>query len=109
MELCRSHCRGHPNRRDQFQTMEFKVVLGLYVGEILDSDGRISGFNFHGCGRRDYPLVERVPQVSVQMARLSDVHPVSLNAASALNLRFLDREEEIIYPWTREGLACRQV
>ncbi len=28
---------------------------------------------------------------------------VSLNAGCAWNLRFLDREEEIIYPWTREG------
>jgi hypothetical protein len=29
---------------------------------------------------------------------------VSLNAGCAWNLRFLDREEEIIYPWTKRGL-----
>ena len=39
----------------------------------------------------------------MQTARLADEHPVSFNAASAGNLRFLDREEEIIYPLTREG------
>jgi hypothetical protein len=39
------------------------------------------------------------------MARLADEHPISLNAASARNHRFLDREEEIIYPWTRKNLT----
>jgi hypothetical protein len=29
---------------------------------------------------------------------------VSLNEGCAWNLRFLDREEEIIYPWTKRGL-----
>jgi hypothetical protein len=43
----------------------------------------------------------------VQTARLADERLVSLNAPSARNLRFLDREEEIIYPWTREGMVCR--
>jgi hypothetical protein len=41
----------------------------------------------------------------MQTARLADEHPASLNAASARNLRFLDREEEIIYPWTRKNLT----
>jgi hypothetical protein len=39
----------------------------------------------------------------VQTARLTDEYPVSLNMASARNLRFLDREKEIIYPWRRES------
>jgi len=39
----------------------------------------------------------------VLTARLTDEYPVSLNMASARNLRFLDREKEIIYPWTREA------
>jgi hypothetical protein len=39
----------------------------------------------------------------VLTARLTDESPVSLNMASARNLRFLDREKEIVYPWTREG------
>jgi len=31
-----------------FRTMESKLVPGLYlIGEILDCDGRIGGFNFH--------------------------------------------------------------
>ena len=45
----------------------------------------------------------RPPSVSVETAKLADEDPVSLYAASARNLRFLDREEEIIYPLTREG------
>src|SRR6267143_802171 len=64
---------------------------------------------FSGLGRRDFWLAGRFPQVCVQTVRLVDEHPVSLNAAYARNLRFLDREREIIYPWTREGLVCRQV
>ena len=39
----------------------------------------------------------------METAKLADEDPVSLNAASARNLRFLDREEEIIYPLIREG------
>jgi len=38
----------------------------------------------------------------VQTAKLTDEHPVSLNMAFARNLRFVDREKEIIYPWRRE-------
>ena len=39
----------------------------------------------------------------VLTARITDERPVSLNMASARNLRFLDREKEIVYPWTRES------
>jgi hypothetical protein len=45
----------------------------------------------------------------VQTVRVADEHPISLNGASVRNLSFLDREEEIIYPWTRDGLGCRQI
>jgi hypothetical protein len=41
------------------------------------------------------------PQVYVQMVKLADKALVFLNAAFARNLRFLDREEEIIYRWRR--------
>jgi hypothetical protein len=41
----------------------------------------------------------------VQTARLNGDTPLTLNAASARNLRFLDREGEIIYPWTREPVG----
>jgi len=55
-------------------------------------------------------LASRAVSASVvQTVRVADEHPISLDVASARNLRFLDREEEIIYPWTREGLACRQI
>jgi predicted flavoprotein YhiN len=38
---------GVPLEEINFRTMESKVVRGLYViGEILDCDGRIGGFNF---------------------------------------------------------------
>ena len=38
---------GVPLEEIDFRTMESKLVLGLYlVGEILDCDGRIGGFNF---------------------------------------------------------------
>jgi predicted Rossmann fold flavoprotein len=38
---------GVPLEEINFQTMESKVVPGLYlIGEILDCDGRIGGFNF---------------------------------------------------------------
>ncbi|HEV8327816.1 MAG TPA: NAD(P)/FAD-dependent oxidoreductase [Nitrospiraceae bacterium] len=38
---------GVPLEEINFQTMESKVVTGLYlIGEILDCDGRIGGFNF---------------------------------------------------------------
>jgi predicted flavoprotein YhiN len=47
MELCRRHCRGVRLEETNFKTMESKVVPGLYlIGEILDCDGRIGGFNF---------------------------------------------------------------
>jgi hypothetical protein len=39
----------------------------------------------------------------VLTARLTDECPASLNMASARNLRLLDREKEIVYPWTRES------
>ena len=54
-------------------------------------------------GERDFWLALRFPQVCVQRARLTDEYSVSLNMASARNLRFLDREKEIIYPWTSES------
>jgi predicted Rossmann fold flavoprotein len=39
---------GVPLEEINFRTMESKLVRGLYlVGEILDCDGRIGGFNFH--------------------------------------------------------------
>lgn len=39
---------GIPLEEVNYQTMESKLVPGLYlVGEILDCDGRIGGFNFH--------------------------------------------------------------
>jgi predicted flavoprotein YhiN len=38
---------GVPLEEVNFRTMESKLVPGLYlVGEILDCDGRIGGFNF---------------------------------------------------------------
>lgn len=38
---------GVPLEEVDFRTMESRIVPGLYlVGEILDSDGRIGGFNF---------------------------------------------------------------
>jgi predicted Rossmann fold flavoprotein len=38
---------GVPLEEINFRTMESKLVPGLYlIGEILDSDGRIGGFNF---------------------------------------------------------------
>jgi predicted Rossmann fold flavoprotein len=38
---------GVPLEEINFRTMESKVVPGLYlIGEILDCDGRIGGFNF---------------------------------------------------------------
>jgi predicted flavoprotein YhiN len=38
---------GVPLEEVNFRTMESKLVSGLYlVGEILDCDGRIGGFNF---------------------------------------------------------------
>jgi predicted flavoprotein YhiN len=38
---------GVPLEEINFRTMESKLVPGLYlVGEILDCDGRIGGFNF---------------------------------------------------------------
>ncbi|MBA5872783.1 MAG: aminoacetone oxidase family FAD-binding enzyme, partial [Nitrospira sp. CR2.1] len=38
---------GVPLEEINFRTMESKVVPGLYlVGEVLDCDGRIGGFNF---------------------------------------------------------------
>jgi predicted flavoprotein YhiN len=38
---------GVPLEEIDFRTMESKLVPGLYlVGEILDCDGRIGGFNF---------------------------------------------------------------
>jgi predicted flavoprotein YhiN len=38
---------GVPLEEIDYRTMESKVVRGLYViGEILDCDGRIGGFNF---------------------------------------------------------------
>lgn len=101
---------GVPLKEIDFQTMESKLVPGLYlVGEILDYDGQIGGFNFQWAWATGLLAVGRFPQVCVQTARLADEYPVSLNAASARNLRFLDREKEIIYPWIREGLICRQV
>ena len=39
---------GVPLEEVNFRTMESKLVRGLYlIGEILDCDGRIGGFNFH--------------------------------------------------------------
>ncbi len=39
---------GVPLEEVDYRTMESKLVPGLYlVGEILDCDGRIGGFNFH--------------------------------------------------------------
>ena len=39
---------GVPLEEINFRTMESKLVPGLYlIGEILDCDGRIGGFNFH--------------------------------------------------------------
>ena len=39
---------GIPLEEINFRTMESKIVPGLHlVGEILDCDGRIGGFNFH--------------------------------------------------------------
>jgi predicted Rossmann fold flavoprotein len=39
---------GVPLEEVNFRTMESKLVPGLYlIGEILDCDGRIGGFNFH--------------------------------------------------------------
>ena len=69
----------------------------------------MGGFNFQWAWYREFWLVVRFPQVCVQTVRLADEHPISLKGASARNLSFLDREEEIIYPWTREGLGCRQI
>jgi predicted flavoprotein YhiN len=38
---------GVPLEEINFRTMQSKLVLGLYlIGEILDCDGRIGGFNF---------------------------------------------------------------
>jgi predicted Rossmann fold flavoprotein len=38
---------GVPLEEIDFRTMESKIVPGLYlIGEILDCDGRIGGFNF---------------------------------------------------------------
>jgi predicted flavoprotein YhiN len=38
---------GVPLEEIDYRTMESKLVRGLYViGEILDCDGRIGGFNF---------------------------------------------------------------
>ena len=38
---------GVPLEEVNFRTMESKLVPGLYlIGEILDCDGRIGGFNF---------------------------------------------------------------
>jgi len=64
-------------------------------------------FQWAWCG--EFWLVVRFPQVCVQTVMVADEHLISLNGASARNLSFLDREEEIIYPWTREGKGCRQI
>ena len=38
---------GIPLEEVNFRTMESKLVTGLYlIGEMLDCDGRIGGFNF---------------------------------------------------------------
>jgi predicted flavoprotein YhiN len=38
---------GFPLEELNFRTMESRIVKGLYlVGEMLDCDGRIGGFNF---------------------------------------------------------------
>jgi hypothetical protein len=52
---------------------------------------------------RNFWLARRFPQLCVLTARLTDESLVSFNMTSARNLRFLDREKEIVYPWTREG------
>lgn len=47
LELCRSDGGRGSLEEINFRTMELKLVPGLYfVGEILDCDGRIGGFNF---------------------------------------------------------------
>jgi len=89
-----------------FRTMESKLVLGLYfVGRSLTAAAGSVGSAFNGLGRRDFWLDSRFPQVCAQKVKHIDEHPVSLNSVSARNLRFLDRVETIIYPWTR----CRKV
>ena len=38
---------AYRSKRFNYRTMESKLVPGLYlIGEILDCDGRIGGFNF---------------------------------------------------------------
>lgn len=37
------------------------------------------------------------------------MNTISLNAASAWNLRFLDREGEILYPWRRKSQPAGKV
>jgi predicted flavoprotein YhiN len=47
MELAEGAAGGVRLEETNFKTMESKVVPGLYlIGEILDCDGRIGGFNF---------------------------------------------------------------
>lgn len=62
-----------------------------------------AGSTFNGLGRLTLWLAARFPQMCVQSAGFTDEHPLSLDLASARNLRFLDREKDIIYPWTRES------
>jgi predicted Rossmann fold flavoprotein len=72
---------GIPLEEINFRTMESKLTSGLYlIGEILDCDGRIGGFNFQWAWATGSIAGQAV----------------------AKNLRFLDREGEIIYPLTRD-------
>ena len=57
---------GIPLEEINFRTMESKIVPGLHlVGEILDCDGRIGGFNFHWAWATGY-LAGRASVVSEQ-------------------------------------------
>jgi hypothetical protein len=78
--------------------MESKVVSGLYLNsEILDCDCQewawVRGF-LAGCA---------VSKGVCADGRVTDEHPVSLSMVFVQNLRFLDRQKEILYPWTRES------
>jgi len=57
---------GVPLQEIQFRTMESKLVPGLYlIGEILDCDGRIGGFNFQWAWATGY-LAGRAAAASIE-------------------------------------------
>jgi hypothetical protein len=81
-----------------FKTMESKVVpvsIRLTRSASVMPGGWLQ-LSMSPC--REFWLVVKFPQLCVQTVRVAVEHPISLNGASARNLGFLDREEEIIYP-----------